>query len=120
MFLHSYVESTSNVLNYALRIVAPACVCAGGLLFFGAPVSTTDQLQYNAHRIYGFVRLPLLTANWEVLGVYESDYRVGVCGVSTCAGLYSHWDQKKLWAGQPVVVLRNLRITPCERSNEGQ
>lgn len=96
------------------------CICvAGGLLFFGAPMSYIDQLQYNAHRIYGFVRLPIVTANWEVLGVYEEGSAPGVCGMQTCQGVYERWKKKAPpgnYAFQPLVVLRNLRTTPCQRT----
>ena len=37
----------------------------GGLLFLGVPLNS-DVLAFNAHRLYGPARLPLLTANWEV------------------------------------------------------
>jgi hypothetical protein len=77
-----------------------------------------DQLQYNAHRIYGLVRLPMMTANWEVVGVYEQDHTAGVCGVQTCQGLISRWQQKApvgAYGFQPLVVLRNMRTAPCQR-----
>lgn len=89
----------------------------GGLLFFGAPMSTSDQLQYNAHRIYGFIRLPLVTANWEVVGVYEQDSAAGSCGLQTCHGVFDRWNKKApigSYGFQPVVVLRNLRTSPCQ------
>lgn len=72
---------------------------------------------YNAHRIYGPVRLPLLTANWEVLGVYDASYKVGVCGTATCEGLFPRWQEKaplKHFEFQPIIVLRNLRTSPCQ------
>lgn len=40
----------------------------GGLFFLGLPLNAdSDALAYNAHRIYGPARLPLLTANFDVL-----------------------------------------------------
>lgn len=85
-------------------------------MFLGVPSSATDQLQYNAHRIYGPVRLPMLTANWEVLGVYDALRQPlqGLCGTATCQGLFKHFEAQAL-AGiyQPVIVLRNQRTTPC-------
>jgi hypothetical protein len=89
-------------------------------MYFGSPMSAVDQLQYNAHRIYGFMRLPLMTAGWEVVGVYERGYsKPGQCGNQTCDGLFSHW-QKAASPGhagmQPLVVLRNRRTTPCEHT----
>lgn len=84
-------------------------------------MSTVDQLQYNAHRIYGLVRLPMLMSNWEVLGVYEQDHTSGMCGTQTCQDLYGRWQQKAPVGSskfQPVVVLRNLRTMPCQRSKQ--
>lgn len=72
---------------------------------------------FNAHRMYGPVRLPLLTANWEVLGVYDARYRSSECGKGTCQGLFACFEQiapVRTFEFQPVVVLRNLRTTPCD------
>jgi hypothetical protein len=71
---------------------------------------------YNAHRIYGPVRLPLLTANWEVLGVYDDKFKKGQCGSATCDGLFTRWREiapLRHYEYQPVVVLHNVRTTPC-------
>lgn len=91
---------------------------ADGLLFFGAPTAASDQLHYNAHRIYGFVRLPMVTANWEVLGVYEQNSKAGSCGMQTCRGVVERWKQKAplgVDVFQPVIVLRNRRTQPCQQ-----
>jgi hypothetical protein len=72
---------------------------------------------YNAHRIYGPVRFPLLTANWEVLGVHDARYKNSDCGKGTCQGLFARWEQiapVRHFNFQPIVVLRNLRTTPCD------
>jgi len=64
----------------------------GGILFLAVPVGK-DLLVWNAHRIYGRIRLPLLLKDWEVLdtfGFVESRLDTGEGG--------SH---------QPVFVLRN-------------
>ena len=37
-----------------------------GLLFFAVPIGK-DRLVWNAHRIYGKLRLPLLLAGWEII-----------------------------------------------------
>lgn len=37
-----------------------------GLLFFGAPIGK-DALVWNAHRVYGKIRLPLLFNNFKEL-----------------------------------------------------
>ena len=42
----------------------------GGYLFLALPTSSSLQeciLQWNAHRLYGYVRMQHLTANWKVL-----------------------------------------------------
>lgn len=47
----------------------------GSVLFFAVPVSS-DGLTFNAHRIYGRIRLPLILAAWElvdVVGKYNLD-----------------------------------------------
>lgn len=41
----------------------------GGYLFLGVPCCY-DELAWNAHRIYGPVRLPALLAGWHPVGVY--------------------------------------------------
>ena len=38
----------------------------GGLLYLAVPVGA-DQLVWNAHRIYGRLRLPLLLSDWEMV-----------------------------------------------------
>mmetsp|Transcript_63049 Transcript_63049/g.149456 ORF Transcript_63049/g.149456 Transcript_63049/m.149456 type:complete len:348 (+) Transcript_63049:118-1161(+) len=43
----------------------------GGLLMLGVPIGR-DVLVFNAHRIYGPQRLPLLTKGWDMLGLYGS------------------------------------------------
>jgi hypothetical protein len=89
---------------------------AGGLLYFAGPSSAYDQLQYNAHRIYGPVRLPLLTANWAVLGVFDNEFKIDQCGVATCDGLFSRWRSRAPLGDynfQPVLVMRNMRMSPC-------
>jgi hypothetical protein len=85
-------------------------------LYFAGPSSAIDQIMYNAHRIYGPVRLPLLTANWEVLGVYDVRYKTDQYGRTTCDGLFSRWREiapLRHYEFQPVIVMRNLRTTPC-------
>lgn len=65
----------------------------GGLLFLSIPVGN-DALYWNAHRVYGFLRLPLLFKGWELVnssGFTLDDLRV--------PGYTGH---------QPVFVLRPL------------
>lgn len=39
----------------------------GGLLFLGVPLNIEDYLQFNLHRVYGPIRLPLLYRNFHVV-----------------------------------------------------
>jgi hypothetical protein len=45
------------------------CLKPGGLMYLSVPVGK-DCLVWNAHRIYGSRRLPLLTSGWETLAVF--------------------------------------------------
>ena len=67
-------------------IVAP-----GGAVFVGMPCCF-DRLEFNAHRVYGPLRLPLLFAGYKVLGVHP---------FSEVGGTHS-------WT-QPVWVLQNMK-----------
>jgi SAM-dependent methyltransferase len=65
----------------------------GGLFFLAVPVGK-DLLVWNAHRVYGVIRLPLLLAGWEIVdssGFAPTDYS---------------WDHGG--SHQPVFVLRDL------------
>jgi hypothetical protein len=80
---------------------------AAGLLYLGVPFGA-DALVFNAHRIYGPVRLPMLAANFEVLGVVTDD---------TVRALDELWhDPPGSTFSQPVAVLRNARHRPCRRT----
>lgn len=66
-----------------------------GLLYLAVPTGM-DKVVWNAHRIYGNIRLPLLLNGWEVVGAVGFDDRLinqdfGVSGVY-----------------QPVIVLKNI------------
>ncbi|CAI5949993.1 unnamed protein product [Closterium sp. NIES-65] len=67
----------------------------GGLLFLGVPTGN-DTLVFNAHRIYGPIRMPLLIAGWRLLDVFGVDsleklYQIDFVGVDVV---------------QPLLVLR--------------
>jgi len=73
-------------------------VIYGGLLFLAVPVGK-DALIWNAHRVYGSLRLPLLLQNWSLIsshGFSDSDYnrQFGHITASSCH--------------QPVFVLNNV------------
>lgn len=42
----------------------------GGLLYIGLP-SGPDTVEYNAHRIYGYVRWPMVAAGFQFLGAFH-------------------------------------------------
>jgi hypothetical protein len=90
----------------------------GGLLFLNVPSSTFDTLFWNAHRLYGPVRYPLLTANWKVLNVYSKDEELMACA-NNCAALWDyiksrlHPSRTKAPTPNVVVVLENQRMSSC-------
>ncbi|KAK9833323.1 hypothetical protein WJX81_006455 [Elliptochloris bilobata] len=87
---------------------AEAILFAAGLLYLGVPFGA-DAVVFNAHRIYGPIRLPMLTANFVVVGVITSD-RV--------RHLNQLWaDAPSISSSQPVVVLQNLRDQPCKHAS---
>jgi SAM-dependent methyltransferase len=66
-----------------------------GILILAVPVGA-DKVVWNAHRIYGPVRFPMLTAGWKLEG---------------CVGMDESFisrDTGNSGAYQPVVVLRNV------------
>jgi hypothetical protein len=62
----------------------------GGLLFLAVPTGA-DCLAWNAHRIYGKIRLPLLLQDWSLIGTF---------------GLSDELLEKNGWE-QPILVLKN-------------
>lgn len=68
----------------------------GGTLVWGGPVGP-DALVWNAHRIYGPLRLPLLFHGFTEIGWYGPDKN----------SLF-HLDTPRLNSAQPAVVLRSL------------
>jgi hypothetical protein len=63
----------------------------GGFLFLSVPLHIKDFIQFNLHRIYGPIRLPLLYRNFHVVEVLGSE--MAKTGRATSA--------------QPFVVLQN-------------
>lgn len=74
-----------------------------GLFFLGVPVGH-DYLVWNAHRIYGPARLPMVTANWQVLGVYATKK------IHNFEAMFAQTDPS---FSQPVIVMQNKRLEPC-------
>ncbi|CAF4695735.1 unnamed protein product, partial [Rotaria socialis] len=63
----------------------------GGLLFLSVPLNSHDFIQFNLHRLYGPIRLPLLYRHFHVVEVLGS-------GMANRHGDYDI---------QPFVVLQN-------------
>jgi SAM-dependent methyltransferase len=67
----------------------------GGILILAVPIGV-DKVVWNAHRIYGNIRFPMLTAGWHLEG---------------CVGMDDDFlarDTGNSGAYQPIVVLRNV------------
>jgi SAM-dependent methyltransferase len=76
-----------ETMSKMLTIVKP-----GGHVMIGFPCCH-DKLEWNAHRVYGPVRLPLLFAGYKILGLYPSDSHMG--------------DPRTLASFQPLWLLQN-------------
>lgn len=79
----------------------------GGLCFLAVPMGK-DQILWNAHRVYGRLRFPMLIDGWEVVesfGFIESDFDVDE-GIKRVKGKQPHRPGVSGGAHQPVFVLR--------------
>lgn len=79
----------------------------GGLCFLAVPMGL-DQVLWNAHRVYGKTRFPMLINGWEIVdsfGIIESDYEVDEY-LKRQNGKNPHRDGVSGGAHQPVFVLR--------------
>ena len=84
-------------------VEALSCVLKpGGILFLGVPVGP-DAVVFNVHRIYGYIRLPMLTANFKVLNIFIPGNKTLNELMSLDVGAVVH----------PTIVLQNMRRTPC-------
>lgn len=63
-----------QIMARLLKLIRP-----GGTLFLGIPCCA-DRLYWNAHRMYGPARLPILLAGWHVVGMYPSDGHPSIGG----------------------------------------
>ena len=83
-----------------------ACVLKpGGLLYLAVPANFgSDALVFNSHRIYGPMRLPLLTANFNVLGIYGGRiYNTSSLTLTNGSQRTNHGDVVE--RSQPVLLL---------------
>ena len=74
-----------------------------GKLIWGAPVGK-DAIVWNAHRIYGKIRLPLLFKKFkevEWIGYDKTDCLNGICTIHTSNGNEGTYDQ-------PVIILEKI------------
>lgn len=79
----------------------------GGICFLAVPMGI-DQVLWNAHRVYGRVRFPMLIEGWEVLasfGFIDSDYDADE-NLRRKNGKNPHREGVSGGAHQPVFVLR--------------
>ena len=76
----------------------------GGLLFLALPVGK-DIVVWNAHRVYGRHRLPLLLAGWEVVATFG--HNEALLDHDTIGG-----GEDRNYV-QPVFVLRNIPTEPA-------
>ena len=84
---------------HAMRF-AKQLIKKDGLMFLAVPVGG-DALVWNAHRIYGKIRLPILISNWtclESFGFQEEDLN--------CIRMRPDVNTPD-WSNQPVLVLQN-------------
>ena len=63
---------TTRGFRDVLEIARSYCVCKPGGSLVVAVMYGSDELQYNAHRVYGKLRWPYLTSNWVQLYREES------------------------------------------------
>lgn len=79
----------------------------GGLCFLAVPMGA-DEILWNAHRIYGRVRFPMLIEGWEVVesfGFIDSDFDVSEA-LKRENGKNPHREGVSGGAHQPVFVLK--------------
>ena len=67
-----------------------------------------DRLVFNAHRVYGPLRLALATANFEVLGVFGTDFRLKLCGPLAPGLSKGEAGRRRPACAQPLLVLRKV------------
>jgi hypothetical protein len=79
----------------------------GGLCYLAVPMGL-DQILWNAHRVYGRVRFPILIDGWEVItsfGFIDSDYEIDE-SIRRKTGKNPHREGVSGGAHQPIFVLK--------------
>jgi len=95
--LGRYGDTLDPYGDLTAMLQAKRNVVHNGCLFLAVPIGK-DALVWNAHRVYGSLRLPLLLQNWELLssfGFSEADYGK------------QFQDVRESSLHQPVLVARN-------------
>lgn len=92
--LGRYGDPLNPAGDFAAMQKMKQIVTPGGLLYLAVPVAM-DKLVWNAHRIYGRIRLPMLLQGWTVLAAIG--YAEALYDIDT------GWDAFH----QPVFVLKN-------------
>ena len=90
----------------ALRM-ASCIIKEGGILYLGVPTGA-DKLVWNAHRVYGLLRFPMLTANWLPVAVFGENGKLS-------SDIFLHLlTQTISEREQPLLVLQNIRSCPLD------
>lgn len=66
-----------------------ALVRPGGKLYLGVP-NGLDVIHFNAHRVYGRLRFPMLTQGWKLLGTYGDILEDTYKGVLNKTGMFCY------------------------------
>lgn len=81
----------------------------GGLCFLSVPMGQ-DQILWNAHRVYGRLRFPLLIDGWEIIDTYgliDSDFDEDE-NLRRQQGMTPHREGVAGGAHQPLIVLKKI------------
>ena len=72
-----------NPFADVLEIEKISCLLKpGGLLYIGLPTGK-DIVMYNAHRIYGLIRWPMIIAGFEPFGVFHNTVETSTTKIDT-------------------------------------
>ena len=71
--LGSYGDILNPIGDLQSMAKMTSVIKPGGLFFLGVPTGAQDILEFNAHRIYGPVRLPKLVAGWKLIDIIHNN-----------------------------------------------